>query len=445
MYNNIEDFIRQFISSFQMARLYGLLHPEFIKTLDNAFSSLKSVFLNRREFTIGIVGEELAFEKEIFFDLSKNLHLLISELKLRGVEKILFKKDIAKEELVKFINFLIIPRAETTKEPEQYLSSLGVTNIIAGKIKPTASIDEELQRSINYLNLYKDSLENISKPIEGMLSGENVDYGNLKVDITNVMEGLVHGHQEFLKLATIKRYDITTFVHLLNVCIVSMYFSSRIGFSKEEVVDIGIAGLFHDIGKLYISRKIIQKKGKLTEEEFREVENHSVLGAEILLRSKDALGILPVVVAFEHHVRYNLSGYPKLAYPKKPHIASMIVSICDVYDAICQRRSYKRDYPPNEIYRIILKEKNRLFEPLLVDRFFEVTGVWPVGTIVSLSDLRIAIVREENEFDIFSPKVEVVFPKQDKELIDLSQTKDKLKISFALNPFSKGKEFLHLI
>ncbi|MEW5758657.1 MAG: HD domain-containing phosphohydrolase [Candidatus Omnitrophota bacterium] len=445
MLNNIESFIRDLINSFQMARLYGLSHPEFIKTAEACFRSLQAVFLDRAEFTIGIVGEELAFEKEIFFDLSKNLHLLITDLKLRGIEKIIFKSNVSRQEFIKFISFLIVPKEEISKEPEQDLSNLGIYNIVVGKIKPTASIDDELKRSLNYINLYKDSLDKSAKSIDNILEGKSVDYRDLKSSISNLMTSMAFQNKEFLKLATIKRYDITTFVHLLNVCILSMYFSSKIGFNKEDVVDIGVAGLFHDVGKLYISRKIIQKKDKLTEEEFKEIESHSAIGAEILLKAKDALGILPVVVAFEHHIRYDFSGYPKLNFPIKPHIASLIVSICDVYDAICQRRSYKRDYPPNEIYHILIKEKGRLFDPRLTDRFFEIFGVWPVGTIVSLSDSRIAIVREENETDIFSPKVEIVFPLQNKEIIDLAQTKDKYKIEFALNPFSKGKDFLHLV
>jgi HD-GYP domain-containing protein (c-di-GMP phosphodiesterase class II) len=151
------------------------------------------------------------------------------------------------------------------------------------------------------------------------------------------------------------------------------------------------------------------------------------------------------VVAFEHHRRYDTSGYPKVTFPIKPHVASLMVSICDVYDALSQRRSYKSDYPPNEIYEFMLKEKGKLFEPTLVDHFFKIMGVWPIGTIVALSDGRIAVVKEEHEDDIFSPAVEILQPQEKGMSIDLKQTKQTLSIARALNPYTEAKEYLTLI
>ncbi|MBU1090363.1 MAG: hypothetical protein KKC42_00780, partial [Candidatus Omnitrophica bacterium] len=138
-------------------------------------------------------------------------------------------------------------------------------------------------------------------------------------------------------------------------------------------------------------------------------------------------------------------GYPKVSFYKKLHTASMIVSICDVYDALFQKRNYKRDYPPNLIYKLMMKERGEAFDSELLDRFFEIIGVWPVGTIVSLSDGRVAVVREQNEDNKFSPKIEVISPKDKKETIDLKTVKDRLKIERSLNPLSEGKEYLPLI
>jgi putative nucleotidyltransferase with HDIG domain len=259
------------------------------------------------------------------------------------------------------------------------------------------------------------------------------------------MENLMGRYQDFLNFATLKRYDLKTFFHVMNVCILSMYFSSKLGFSKEEILEIGSAALFHDIGKLYISRKIIQKPAKLTDEEFARIKSHVIIGAEIMLKYADSLGILPVIVCFEHHLKYDLSGYPKLAFIQRPHIASLIVCICDVYDALCQRRGYKADYPPNMIYDIMIREKGATFEPVLLEKFFKIMGVWPVGTIVALSDGRIAVVRQVNEDDIFFPKVEVIWPADKREAVDLRTLKEKNKIERSLNPLAEGKDYLSLI
>jgi putative nucleotidyltransferase with HDIG domain len=256
------------------------------------------------------------------------------------------------------------------------------------------------------------------------------------------MDNLLGRHQDFLNFSMVKRYDVRTFSHLLNVSILSMYFCKSIGFSAEAVREVGVAALFHDIGKLYISRKIIRKPDKLTDDEFDKIRNHVILGAEILLKYVDGLGPLPLVVCFEHHMRHDLSGYPKIRFYKTLHIASQIVSICDVYDALSSRRSYKSDYPPTMIYDIMQRDKGRGFHPELLDKFFRIAGVWPRGTIVALSDSRIAVVKEENEDDIFSPKVKIVSGADEDKVIDLKDAKGVLKIERYLNPFSEGKEYL---
>ena len=116
--------------------------------------------------------------------------------------------------------------------------------------------------------------------------------------------------------------------------------------------------------------------------------------------------------------------------------------MCDVYDALTQKRSYKTDYPPDKVYEIMSLEKGKLFDPALLERFFQVIGVWPIGAIVMLTDGRIAVVREVNEQDIYRPKVEVVHPVAAGEVIDLLETRDRLQVKEALNPLGKGQEYL---
>jgi putative nucleotidyltransferase with HDIG domain len=446
MLKKIEDSFRDLISALQTARLYPDWHPEFKKSVDRAYATLEDVLKERQNLVIGIVGEELAFEKEIFFELSKIARQAILYLKERGIERIEFLSGLEKEELSKFITFLTAPKEELKNEPPEALSLLGIKNIIAGKLKASSlPLTDKVEKAINYLSLYESSLDKFTDSPEKVLNEQELDHLSLRLAVANVMENLLGKYQEFLNFATMKRYDVRTFLHIINVSILSMYFSSKMGFAKDEVLDIGTAALFHDIGKLYISRKILQKPAKLTEEEFSKIKSHVITGAEILLKYADVLGILPVVICFEHHLKYDLSGYPKVSFYEKPHVASLIVSICDVYDALSQRRGYKNDYPPKMIYDLMMKEKGTTFEPHLVERFFKIMGVWPVGTIVALSDARIAVVRKENEADIFSPKVEVIWPQDKRETIDLKLTEGKNKIEHSLNPLTEGKQYLPFV
>lgn len=446
MVEKIENTFKDLIYSLHMARLYGATHSKFMASVDKVYGDLQDIFKEKEEIVVGIIGEELVFEKEIFFELSKTAKPIIGQLKAINIERIAFLRALQKEEVVKFINFIINHKGEQDKSPQECMESMGIKNIITSKIglPQEAPSQREAKEDDNSL-LYNDALSKFSNTMDKVLNKEEIDYFSLKFIVNNMMGSLTNQYQEFLKLTTIKRYDARTFSHILNVSILAMHFSSKLGFSKEDVMEIGIAALFHDIGKLYISRAIINKPGKLTDEEFIKMKSHVLLGTEILLQYIDKIGILPILVAFEHHVRYDLRGYPQLYIKRKPNIASMIVSLCDVYDALSQKRSYKDDYPPDMIYSIMAKDKNTAFEPQLLDSFFKIMGVWPIGTVVSLTDNSIAVVRQENEDDIFCPKVEVVSPEEKKKMLDLKKLKGEIEIVHYLNPFNAGKEYLKLI
>lgn len=444
MIDKVENLLRDLISALQIIRLYAKWHPSFKKSVEKAYLSLQEAFEDKEELVIGIIGEELAFGKEIFFDLSNSLKPMILYLKERGIEKIVFLRGIEKEELERFILFLATPREELKAEPQDYLLNLGIKNITAGKIKaePLPPLDEKMENSLSYLTTYEASLDRVTSSVENILDQKDLDQLALRFAVQEVMDKLSGRYQDFVTFSTLKRYDTKTFSHILNVSLLSMFFCAKLGFAKEVILEVGTAGLFHDIGKLYISRKILAKPEKLNEEEFGKMRSHVIIGAEILLKYVDRLGMLPAVVCFEHHLKYDLSGYPKIAFYCKPLGASLIVSICDVYDALSQKRGYKSDYPPEMIYDIMIKERGTAFDPELLDKFFQIMGVWPIGTIVSLSDSRIAVVREVNEDDIISPKVEILPPKETREIIDLKLTKDTLKIERSLNPLTEGKQYL---
>lgn len=445
MSENIENSLRELIASLQLAKIYPLEHPAFKNSVDKAYEGLRALLEEKGELVIGIVGEELTSGEEIFFNFSRSVKPFILYLKQRGVEKIVFRRQLRKDELNSLIAFLAAPKESSGDDIQKYLSLRGVRNISAGKINLPSTPQEEIKKAAGFIEQYENSAAKISRYVNAVVNGEILDYADLSSSVSGIMENLVSGYPEFLKLATLKKRNVSTYLHILNVAVLSIYFSYKLGFSKDDISNMGIAALFHDMGKIFISQKLLDKRERLSDEEFMLMKSHTVLGAQILLKYTKNLGILSAVVAFEHHLRYDTKGYPKLAFTQKPHIASMIVSICDVYDALNSRRSYKRNYPPDLIYNLMQVEKERAFEPGLLESFFEIIGVWPIGTIAALSDKRIAVVREENEDDIFSPKVEVVFPEANKEHIDLRDKKGGIKIESALDPLEEGGKFLHLV
>ena len=433
-------------SAIQAGKIYSKEHPSFQAFIDRAFKALHEVLSRKKDLVIGIVEDELAWEGEIFFSLSQKLNALVLYLQEKDIERVVFLPDLNEEELSSFVLFLIDREKREAADAHEYLTALGVRNIRAGKIRALATQQAAVEDVSTAKKKQKNkTVRNVSQIIENVLNEEDVDYLELKFNVLNYMEDYLGRRQELIDLVAIKKKDMNTFLHLLNVSIISMFVSSKLGYSQEDVLDLGIAGLFHDIGKLAISRKILKKPSKLREDEFFKMKHHTTRGAEILVKYTDAVGILPAVVAYEHHLRHDMTGYPRLVIPRKPHTASMIISMCDVYDALAQRRSYKKDFPPKMIYGIMMDGKGSSFEPELLESFFRVLGVWPIGTIVSLSNRRIAIVRKTNEKDIFNPIIEVIHPKKRSEVIDLSDEKTKTKITRSLNPFNEGKKYLEQI
>jgi HD-GYP domain-containing protein (c-di-GMP phosphodiesterase class II) len=445
MLEKIKNALANMSSAIQAGKIYSTEHPSYKDFILRAYKSLCEVLPHKKELIIGIVEEELAWEGEIFFSLSEKLRALVFYLQEKGIERIILLPDLQEDELDLFISFLI-DKEKKGPGAQEHLNNIGLRNIRAGKIRALSTQPEVSEKpKPTKKKKSEKTINSVSQVIEKILNEEDLDYLELRFNVLNYMEDYMGKRQELMDLVSMKQRDLSTYLHLLNVSILSMFVTSQLGYARDDVLDIGISGLFHDIGKLAISRRILQKKTKLEEKEFFKIKHHPTAGAEILVNYVDTIGILPVVVAYEHHLRYDLKGYPPLTYPYTPHLASFVVSICDVYDALALRRSYKKDFPPKKIYNIMMDGKGALFHPHLLEDFFKVMGVWPIGTIVSLSDRSIAVVRSTNRQDVFRPTVEVIHPVKKRGLVDLADKQNKLTIDKSLNPFKEGKKYLEKI
>lgn len=446
MLEKIKAFLTDFVSAIQASKFYPPEHPQVKDMVGRAARNLEEVLKEKKEVSIGVVDNELAWEDEILFDLSQKLGSLLVYLKERGIERMTFEAPLGEQELGRFVSALTDPGIKSSEDPQGYLTQSGVLHIKVGRIlAPSIAPAAAPKKLEDVREHYDTSVQSVTQTIESMLGEKMISSLDLGVSMLDLMDSFSGKNQKFLGLISVKEKDAVTFAHLLNVSVLSMNLASKMGYSKDDVLDVGNAALFHDIGKIFVSRKLLTKKDILSQAEFSIVHDHAVQGAEVLLKYEETLGILPAVVAFEHHLRYDLKGYPRLSFSYPPHPASFLVSLCDVYDALSQKRTYKKDFPPLQIYELMTREKGKLLDPEVVDEFFKAMGVWPLGTIVVLSDDRIAVVREANPADIFRPKVEVIVPEGQLEMIDLVERAGALEIKGYLNPFGEGRKYLKFI
>lgn len=398
-------------SSIQAGKIYSAGHPRFEEFLATSFQSLQAILEEREELAVGVVDSEVACGKEIFFDLSQKLKPLLAYLEERGIERFSVRRGVAEEEWRKFVSFLALPRGQKVGDPHEYLVLQGVRTIRAGKMEVPSSLSVPVH--VTLARQYESALASLAASVEKILNREKLDAVESRYLVFSLIETFHGRHQELLSFSSAITKDHPLFPHFLNTAILATSFASRLGFSRDDVLDIGVAALYHDVGRL-------NRPG-----EVKPAGNwHSLLGACLLLEQKEAVGALPAVVAFEHHLRYDLKGPRRLSYVKPLHPVTQLVSVCDIYDELYQKRAKRKQFTPLRIHEMMTRGRGSRFDPEYLDSFYRNMGVWPVGMVVLLSDGRRAVVRRVNEADIFSPQVEVIDPPDKKEWVDLAAVKN---------------------
>ena len=325
----------------------------------------------------------------------------LHEMRSRWIGELEFRDEVNEEQLKDFVYFL--SDLEENNE-ENYLSILkqleyrGISAIQVGKFE--GSKDEEIpadvkQRKQKAKEVYFRSIHLIKDAVEGVKNQKVLDVRKAKRLMQNAVHLIMQDESALLGLANIKNYDEYTFNHSVNVAIYAIAIGQRIGIPQKYLSHLGMAGLFHDIGKVKIPREVVVQSETLSAGELAVLRFHPVLGAEILMKMKewDELSMRMMTVAFEHHLRYNLTGYPKLTRKRKMSLFSRIVALADFYDFLARPMIHDRlPYVSEKIFGFMLERSGKDFDPALIKAFINMIGVFPIGTLVLLDTNEIGIV-----------------------------------------------------
>jgi len=208
-------------------------------------------------------------------------------------------------------------------------------------------------------------------------------------------------------LTALKQYDNYTFTHMVNVSVLAMTQARSLNVGGPLLREFGLAALMHDIGKVHTPVEVLHKPDKLTKEEFDIMKRHVVDGAHIL-RQTPGMPALAPIVAFEHHLKQDLSGYPENIGSRTLNLCTMIVSIADVFDALRSNRPYRQGLATSRIRAIMSEQGNPQFNQVLLRRFVSLMGLFPIGALVRLNTGELAVVTAEHPSDPFHPKVKVI-------------------------------------
>lgn len=238
--------------------------------------------------------------------------------------------------------------------------------------------------------------------------GKAVDLDQVDPVVQDITESILRNPGALTGLLRIKNKDDYTFLHSVTVCTLMVAFCRSAGMDSATVHQAGLGGLLHDIGKALVPDAILNKPGKLTEEEFAVIRRHPRDGHDILLRS-EAIGPIPLDIALHHHERMDGSGYTKQLPGDEISTLTQMATLVDVYDALTSERCYHKAVPAAEALRKIYEWSRSEFDPQTVQAFMRCTGIYPVGTLVLLQSGRLGVVTEPHETNLLAPKVRVFF------------------------------------
>lgn len=285
--------------------------------------------------------------------------------------------------------------------------------------------------------LYRDSVTFAREFIKSIQAGEDFDYDQSSALVEEMISSLSRNADALISLSKLRQYDEYTYTHSINVAVFSMAYARYLDRPQDYIHALGMAALFHDLGKYLVPGEILNKPGKLSEQEFRVMKRHPLESFQ-LLREKDVSEeILRGVV--EHHERFNGNGYPRGLQGEQQHPFARIIAVADVYDALTSERIYKKAMLPGKALSLMYGLREKDFHPGMVERFIKCLGIYPIGSLVRLSSGEHGVVCSSHAHAPLRPSVIRAFGRDMQplagELIDLSSlSPEDLKITDTLDP-----------
>ena len=284
------------------------------------------------------------------------------------------------------------------------------------------SVGEELQRAAT---VRREAVGLVRTVMQDARLGKAVELDAVGAVVQNITESILRNAGALLGLLQIKNKDDYTFLHSVSVCTLLVAFCRSRNLDDEHIDQSGIGGLLHDTGKALVPDAILNKVGRLTDDEFAIIKRHPRDGHDILLRTP-GIGAIPLDITLHHHERRDGSGYPDAQAGGAISELAQMAAIVDVYDAITSERCYHKGMPAAEALRKLYEWSKFHFDPALVQEFMRCVGIYPVGTLVLLESGRLGVVVEPHETSLLTPKVNVFFHTRQQryikpETVDLSR------------------------
>lgn len=347
------------LGAINAVKLYSYDHPQTLSFVENAMERFKSIFQSEDKLIIGVFNDSILLNQRPVVRMVKVSDSMIKLLNDAGIDQIVFMRGLDIEELTFFLD------QKFGKGMEKFGLS-EYSHILLGKISKDESNDDIKVDSIRELDSSNDFIRMLQNlDIQKAFNFNMVN--NLSVDL---VETFKYSTSPLKYLAEVKSEDEYTYIHTINVALLSMSLAKHIGIVGSELLDIIYAALMHDVGKMLVPNEILNKTTPLTSNEFEIIKEHTLHGVMYLSNQRN-IPRIAILAALEHHIKFNGGGYPNISPDWKPHFVSQIISISDIYDALRSNRPYRARLEHDEIIGILRHDAGVGLNPKLVEVFID--------------------------------------------------------------------------
>lgn len=422
----VQELVAALTRAMRNITFYPAEHPMVAEMMADAARAVERTAA-RGECVIKFIGGEVIVDDRPLFDTTNAIGSLVGACHNRDIESITFLPGVKATEVGELVKIL-------TADPEEVrgqsgaaavLGRRGVTHIAVDTLQAVAPTARRPQHSLSATReTYAGALDVMRGAVRRARIGVPLNVEGAEHAVDRLVDAILREQSAMLGLVSVKNYDEYTFTHALHICILCLGLGRAIGMDQEQLRELGVSALLHDVGKVLVPLEILRKPDKLSPDEFRAIARHPIDGAIILLRQERTPAVAPVV-AFEHHLQYDGGGYPETTVRWDLNVYSLMVSIADVYDALTTERPYRPPLPPERALEMMHAGERAQFEPRLLSRFTEMLGKYPAGTLVRLSTGGLAVVARTHPTDAAHPFVCPVIQGEDgpelaSEAIDLA-------------------------
>ena len=414
---NALHLITLFAGAVKGSSFYPASHPAVRQPLMELYKIMTTALGAEGQLSWGVIDGLMFFDDHIFTLPSTVIADLTSRLVEKEISRIVVTSSMRFDELETFVKLFSVKgtrfEALARQMAESNITALKLIHHGEENFDPAS---EELEIGDNdHREMYNRAVTALRTVCREIERGRIPNSARVVQIVDQMAEIIMQEPVALLGLAMIRDYDNYTFTHSINVGVLAMSLGAALGLDAASVRDLGVAGQLHDIGKTMVPKTILNKPGKLSSTEFDEMKLHPELGSKII---KEMEGLSPHLssIVLGHHLHYNRSGYPEWANKLPFDQLIDIIAVADTYDAMTTLRVYQHPLNPKKALQHMKTMTNTILAGVVVDRFVEMMGTYPVGTLVRLDTNEVAIVYRPNPLNEDAPLVRVLFEENGKRL-----------------------------